>query len=301
MLFEAVFVVGVLYICKVAISAFGLLNLGSGINLSKCGRWAVVTGCTDGIGKEYALQLAAKGLNIVLVARNAELLKTVSQEIEERYKVKTKIIRQDISTATTADYQRMADEINSLDEVGILVNNVGLSYEHPEFFDQVPIEVHRNLLAINCNSMVELTHALLPKMVERKKGVVINLSSISGLMPCPLLATYSATKAFVATFSESLNSEYKCKGITVQCCTPAFVVSKMSKIKRASLFTPTPDTFVKSALASVGVGPAVCVPYWPHRLQVMVATGIPDSVRDLYITKLHLKLRSLALRKKKTG
>eukprot|EP00667_Euglena_gracilis_P012863 EG_transcript_13224 len=300
-LHQGVFVVGVLYLVKVVVGFVKFLQLGSGVNLSKCGKWAVVTGSTDGIGKEYALQLAAKGLNIVLLARNGDLLREVAQEIEEKYSVKTKVIQQDISTATPEDYERIAKEINILEDVGILVNNVGLSYQHPEFFDQVPIDTHRALLSINCNSMVELTHALLPAMIQRRKGVIINLCSISGLMPCPLLATYSATKAFVATFSDALNSEYKCKGITVQSCTPAFVVSKMSKIKRPSFFTPTPKAFVKSALSSVGAGPAVNLPYWPHRLQAAFITGLPDSLRDMYISSLHLKIRSAALRKKKEG
>ena len=115
-----------------------------GINVAKCGKWAVVTGCTDGIGKEYALQLAKKGMNIVLLARNATLMDELSKQIgmfrtccsapcfcprsaqapfdvcaESDYKVETKIIQQDIGLATPEDYQRIADELKVM-EVGVL-------------------------------------------------------------------------------------------------------------------------------------------------------------------------------------
>jgi|UniRef100_A0A7S4FHB3 17beta-estradiol 17-dehydrogenase / very-long-chain 3-oxoacyl-CoA reductase len=302
MISAIIYVFGILFILKLIVQFVDwLLSGGStGINVAKCGKWAVVTGCTDGIGKEYALQLAKKGMNIVLLARNATLMDELSKQIESDYKVETKIIQQDIGLATPEDYQRIADELKVM-EVGVLVNNVGMSYEHPDFFDQLPIERHRQLVDINIKSMIELTYAVLPGMIERKKGAIVNISSVSGLFPCPLLATYGATKAFVADWSDALNTEYKSKGIVVQSCVPAFVVSKLSKFKKPTFFIPTPSTFVKSAIPSIGAGPAVRLPYWPHWLQAFVILSLPAFAVKSYLMSLHLGIRAKALKKQKKG
>ncbi|CAB3989842.1 Estradiol 17-beta-dehydrogenase 12 [Paramuricea clavata] len=121
-------------------------------------------------------------------------------------------------------------------------------------------------------STVMLTRLLTPAMVERKKGVVINISSIAGVMPTSLLGAYGATKAGMIKFSESLQIEYANKGIIVQCVMPLFVATKMSG-KKPALFCPTPDDYVRSVLKKVGVT-LKCHGYWPHELQAFVYNGL---------------------------
>ena len=101
--------------------------------------------------------------------------------------------------------------------------------------------------------------------VSRGRGAVINISSLTALSACPLLAVYTGTKAFVAQFSRDLEYEYRRKGVTIQCVAPGYVVSKLSKLRRATFWSPTADVFVKSALSKLGVDSFTCG-YWFHDL-----------------------------------
>jgi 17beta-estradiol 17-dehydrogenase / very-long-chain 3-oxoacyl-CoA reductase len=268
--------------------------LGLGVDLKSFGPWAVVTGSTDGIGKEYALQLAKRGLNIVLISRSPDKLKAVAQEID-KYKVETKFIAVDFSGGPEI-YDRISADLSNL-EIGILVNNVGMSHSFPQFFAEMSNEQEiRNMININCNSVTFMTKIVLPQMIARKKGIIINLSSVSGTIPQPLLSVYSATKAYIDFFSRALTVECKAKGVIVQSLTPGFVVTKLSKFRSASLLVPTPASFVRSALAAVGV--TTRTPgYWTHGLQFAGSTVIPEWLFYILSMKVMLGARRRALAK----
>lgn len=247
----------------------GTFFLGYGsINFKKFGSWAVVTGCTDGIGKAYAEKLAKLGLNMVLVSRTEEKLKNQAKEIQEKFKVETKIIAADF-TEQTSIYDEIKQQLSNLD-IGVLVNNVGVSYSYPEFFDVFAKDEKTVSNMINCNitSVTKMTAIVLPSMVEKRKGVIINNASGSGRIPAPLLTVYSASKAYVDFFSRALNTEYKSKGIIVQSLCPYFVSTKLSALRK-NFMTPTPNEFVSSALATVNSQPVTngCL---VHNLQVIL-------------------------------
>ena len=130
-------------------------------------------------------------------------------------------------------------------DIGILVNNVGMSYEHPQEFLELTSTYVDNLINLNIVSLNAMTRIVLPQMVERKKGAVINISSFSAAIPTPLLSVYSASKSYVDLLSQGMAKEYSSKGITVQCVLPNMVVSNLSKIRRPSLMVPTPNAFVR--------------------------------------------------------
>ncbi|KAH9894806.1 3-ketoacyl-CoA reductase [Cubamyces lactineus] len=275
------------------------------------GAWAVVTGASEGIGREYALQLASKGFNVIVSARNATALATLVSEIESQgkdgKKVQAKAVPMDFSQLdNAAQWSKLESELAGLD-IGVLVNNAGKSYNYPEDFYATSAKDMEDIVAINIASLVRLTKMVLPGMVERKRGLIINMGSFSGVsVASPMLSTYAGSKSFVSSFTGSLAEEVKGKGIDVECVNTYFVVSNMSKIRKSSALIPTPKAYVRSVLSKIALPcgalwtkrPGVVTPYWSHSLLDYVMNVIGWNMAFVrYTHALHKDIRRRALRK----
>ncbi|RDD37998.1 Very-long-chain 3-oxoacyl-CoA reductase [Trichoplax sp. H2] len=272
---------------------FVLPKAGFRYNLSKLGQWAIVTGSTDGIGKGYAKALARRGLNVYLISRNYSKLQDVEKEIKAiNDKIDVKILAIDFSKLSDI-YSQIESEIANLD-IGVLVNNVGVSCAYPEYYLDIDKQVTQNIVNVNIVSINEMTRVVLPKMVAKKKGAIINIASISAETPTPLLAVYAASKSYVDSVTLAFQKEYQSKGIIIQSVLPAFVCSNMSKIRRSSLFAPSADTFATSALNTVGIANRTHG-YWPHELQACITNLLPRSAKiSLYFSQLSgLRVKAL--------
>ncbi|XP_010320962.2 very-long-chain 3-oxoacyl-CoA reductase 1 isoform X2 [Solanum lycopersicum] len=179
------------------------------------GSWALITGSTDGIGKAFAFQLAQKGLNLILVARNLNKLQQVSSEIKtQNPNIKVKIIVVDFSFDVTKGIQEMKKGIEGLD-IGVLINNVGVTYPRAMFFHEVDENIWKNIVKVNLEGTTLVTTAVLPSMIGRKKGAIVNIGSgASIVVPShPLFSIYAATKAnrnwsfFVGKFLQTKSGE----------------------------------------------------------------------------------------------
>lgn len=270
--------------------------LRPGKNLRKLGQWAVVTGATDGIGKAYAFAFAKKGMSIVLISRTESKLQAVAKEISDKYSdVEVKYVVCDYSNFDEAARKKVSGAISGL-EVGVLVNNVGVSYTYPKFFHELADQDVANLMEMNVNSTTWMTKMVIGGMAERKSGAVVNIASAAGLYTMPLLAQYSAAKGYIEKFSRGLNAEYSKKGVTVQCQAPFYVATKLAKMRK-SFTVPTPDAFVGMSIKWIGYADAVVSPFWFHNLQGWFLDLLPAALVDPQIMGMHMAIRKRGMKK----
>ncbi|XP_055592184.1 inactive hydroxysteroid dehydrogenase-like protein 1 [Uranotaenia lowii] len=244
------------------------------------GKWAVITGSTDGIGKQYAFQLAARGLNIVLISRTAEKLMAVAAEIEQRHQVKTKWIAADFGQGRPV-FEKIRQELAGV-PVGILVNNVGTNVDFPDDLDQVSEEKLWDIININIGAATMLTRMVLPEMKQRRQGAIVNISSGSELQPLPYMTVYAASKAYIHNFTLAMQYELEPFGITCQLVSPLFVTTKMNNfsttVMEGGLFIPDAESYAKSAVFTLGKSKQT-TGYWTHGIQYCFMQLAPEWVR----------------------
>jgi 17beta-estradiol 17-dehydrogenase / very-long-chain 3-oxoacyl-CoA reductase len=230
-------------------------------------------------------------MNIILVSRTLTKLQTVAKEIEEAFNVDTAVIVVDFTFGPEI-YDKIKREIAGK-EIGVLVNNVGILAEksYPDFLSYPDLDNYiRNVIRCNMTSMPMMCSLILPQMVQRKKGIVINIASITALVSRPGWSIYSASKAFVHKFSKELNIEYRRQGIIIQTVLPGSVATNLIKLKTGAFDFPSAADFVAGAIRTVGFADET-TGYWVHSVQVVllnVATFLlPSSV--FKVREIHTK------------
>jgi len=298
------------------VSLLGDLFVVPGVNFkkygAKSGYWAVVTGASDGIGKEYAFQLAAKGLNIVLVSRTQSKLELIAEEITAKYKVETTIVSFDASTDAPENYELLSKAISDL-PVTVLINNVGQSHSIPVPFLETTTKELQDIITINNTATLKITQVVAPKIVstvksqnKKVRGLIMTMGSFGGLLPTPYLAVYSGSKAFLQSWSAALAGELKSDGVDVELIISYLVTSAMSKIRKPSAFIPNAKNFVKSVLAGAGKRNgaqeryATSTPYWAHAFMhfgIENTVGVYSRIANKMNFDMHKSIRVRALKK----
>jgi len=259
------------------------------------GEWAVVTGATDGIGKAMALELSKQGMKLLLVSRTQSKLDDAAKEMKGTGHETLCIDYSDFPTNTAA-HEKVKKAIAGK-SIGVLINNVGISYDHPEYFADLDADRVDQLLTLNIASTTYMTKLVLPSMVEAKKGAVVNVASSAGVSASPLLALYGGAKRFIIHFTQSLYGEYAPKGIHFQVQYPHLVTTKLSKVRKPSFTIPTETAYAKAAVKCIGYEREVS-PYWVHWALLGVLGKLPYFVQDMGSMMLHVPLRKRALKKK---
>ncbi len=189
-------------------------------------QWALVTGASSGIGYELSRRFARNGFNVILVARNAERLAEVAQELEKHHHLGTLVLPADLSHPAAAKeiFSNVQKRGISID---ILVNNAG--FGDLGRFDESEWEVQRQMLQVNVTTLAEMTRLFLPEMIQRKYGRILNVGSTGSFAPVPYMAVYGATKAFVLSFSEALSAELEGTGVTVTALCPGVTATQFAR------------------------------------------------------------------------
>ncbi|BEI79908.1 hypothetical protein CcaverHIS002_0104370 [Cutaneotrichosporon cavernicola] len=278
---------------------------GSGVPLTsfkaaKGTTYAIVTGCTSGIGLEFARQLAADGFGLILVGRRQSALDDLARELESAHKIRALSVVADAADPADlhAAVKRIADIARTVD-TGILINNVGASHEMPVAFHETdPTEID-NIVQTNISWTLQLTRAIMPLLVARSTPVVVSLLRSS--------PRTRAQKGGLKTWNTALAAEVQSKGVVCTMVFPAFVVSNMSKIRKASLTVPTPEKFVKSTLGSIGAARGAqgrmyeSTPYPAHAAMdyvVGIGGNVTENIAVGVIHSMHKDIRKRALKKK---
>ena len=190
---------------------------------------ALVTGASSGIGRDIARELAKRGYNIIGVARNKELLDNVKHELEKDYKIDVEVISMDL---IDRDACRKLHEYvkNKYGTIDILVNNAG--FGACGYFTETNLEKELGMIDTNIVALHILTKLFLQDMVEENKGKILNVASIAGFMPGPLMATYYSSKAYVVRLTQSIRHELFRKKSKVKICAlcPGPVATNFNKV-----------------------------------------------------------------------
>ncbi len=233
--------------------------------------FALVTGASSGIGASFAKTLAARGRNLVLVARSQDKLDRLKTELSSKPGLRIEVIVQDLSVPHSAS--QLASLLSERGiEIDLLINNAGFGAQG-EFWE-LPLERQTEMLRLNIGALTELTYFLLPGMLARKSGGIINVSSTASIQPVPYLATYAATKAYVTSFSMALAEEVRSYGIKVLALCPG---STDTGFFAAGQFTEgnfgskqSPDEVAEAGLRALDAGKTMTVTRIDNRIMVFV-------------------------------
>ena len=224
------------------------------MNLTQCaGAWGLVSGASSGIGREFCVQLAAAGMNLVLVARREAILDEFADELRTRHGIATRVIAADLAREEAAA-EIQARLTREGIAVRLLCNNA--AFGRWGRFEQTEAEVYCEMIRLNTSAMVSLCHRLLPALSSHPSSVVINVSSPAAYQPIPYMAVYAASKAFVHSFSQALYGEWRARGVLVQTLVPGPTDTefdaKAGAYDSALKTRASPAEVVRTALAHLG-------------------------------------------------
>ena len=242
------------------------------------GGWAVVTGASSGLGAVFAERLADRGMPLVLTGRDADRLERVRRHVQEKAPgVAVDLVVGDLGTETG-----IQDLLNALDgrEIDILINNAGFGTYGP--LVEIAAEREHELVAVNVDALVRLTHAVLPGMLARDRGGILNVASTIAFQPGPYQATYGASKAFVLSFSQALSAETRQTGVAVTALCPGptrtgFVDALDADVSQTAVYKnlAEPEPVVDAGLRALDRGRPVVVPGWRNWLMANASRMSP--------------------------
>lgn len=234
--------------------------------------WALITGASSGIGAEFARQLAARGMHLVLVARRREPMEALAEELRVRHATRCEIIAADLTDASAPG--RVVSEVSQLGiRVSLLVNNAGFGVVGE--VEDAQLDRLLELIRLNVSAVTEMTYRLLPEMMERRQGAIVNVSSLSAFQPVAYMGVYAASKAYVLHLSEALAIEVRNRGVTILAVCPGVTQTPFFDIAGAPGWlqkhhSSTPEEVVRASIKALMKRRMVIVPGWANYLLTVV-------------------------------
>ena len=244
----------------------------------KHNKTALITGASSGIGAAFARALAARGYDLVLVARREERLAALAAELQGRHAIDAEVLVVDLSQP--ADVERVVQRVAGLETLEMLINNAGFG-TIGRFF-KVDLAKSLDMIHVHVIASVRFCRAALPGMIARDRGAIINVASVAAFSPLVGNAMYSATKRFLVTFSQSLQMELAGTGVKVQALCPGFTHTGFHDTPEYERFRRTlipgfmwmsAEDVVTGSLKALRRGRVVYVPGFKNRLLVALAGG----------------------------
>ena len=239
----------------------------------------LITGASSGIGAAFARKLAARGRNVLLVARSEDKLIALCSELGRQTSIRAQYVTLDLQQPDAAAQLFEETQKRKL-EVEMLINNAGFGSMGD--FAKLDLNQELDMIQLNIRALVDLTHRFLPPMRERKRGTIINVASTAGFQGVPYMATYAATKAFVLSFSEALWDENRLHGVHVMALCPGVTETgffEASKIDQPPMRTvQTPEEVVDAALRGLARKKNVVVSGWTNWITVEAERFVPRSL-----------------------
>ena len=242
------------------------------------GKWAIITGASSGIGRALAFEFASAGFNVVLTGRNDPALADVSRECREKYRVLSDTVVAELSSRESTD-QLIARLVSQPRQYEILVNNAGFGINGSFATTDIGSEI--DLLNVQLTAALKLTKTVLPGMIQRRSGRILNVGSVYCYAPVPFQSVYSACKAFLLSFSAAIRNELEGSGVTVTVFCPG--ITRTAFRSRAGIAEKN-KTSGMSAEAAARIaaretmrGKAVVIPGAANRLFVLLAKVFPGT------------------------
>lgn len=244
----------------------------------------VITGASGGIGAAFARRLASEGRRMVLIARRPEPLEALAGRLRSGFGARCEVAALDL--ATEAGVAQAEDLVAEMPDLAVLVNSAGFATSRR--FAATALETQSSMIMLHVMAPTRLCHAVLPGMIARGKGAIINVASFIALFPLPGNVTYAGTKAYLVAFSQALQPEVRRDGIRIQALCPGFTrtgfhdTSELRGFKRSSIPTwlwSDPGQVVESSLRSLRRDQVVCIPGLANRLvQAAVRLGFGPMI-----------------------
>ncbi|AET68268.1 short-chain dehydrogenase of unknown substrate specificity [Desulfosporosinus orientis DSM 765] len=260
------------------------------------GRTAVITGATSGIGAAYALWFAQDGYDLIITGRRRAVIEEFAQKLRKSYGIKVEVVIAEL--AKPDQVEKLIEKIRHR-QVEVLVNNAGFGVN--SFYQESDLEIMEQVVEVNVLTPMKLIHALLPGMIRRGRGIIINVSSESAYLSIPKNSVYSGVKAFLLSFTEGLHLDLRNTGVKVQVVCPGFTrtdfhekmgMKKSKQRNKGLIHWMSPEKVVEISLKDLKKEKVICIPGIHTKLLIFFGKILPKNYYYKFASTFNQKNKS---------